>query len=333
MARLDWYIRANLRPRHFQLLVALDELRHVGRVADYLNITQPAVSKALGELERGLEVRLFERDPKGLIPTAFGECLIRFSRSMLRELNATRDELRHLKAGTTGSIRVGMLPVAAPALVPRAVILLKEEAPNTTVVLLEGNSDYLFPMLQEGKVDLIVGTLPVTPQHTGLQYQALHPGEAIVAVCGAKNPLAKKKSVTVKDLTGYPLILPPPAAIFREPVEALMDALDMPLLAGTIESGSMTSSNTFIRDANAISFYSQHLAQHYSRVSGIHILPLKIPRTIITAPIGVIWPKHTDMLASTRLLIEKLAIVIDSVFNADATVTTLEPKKPELPGG
>lgn len=324
MARPDWYIRANLRPRHFQLLVALDELRHVGRVADYLNITQPAVSKALGELERGLEVRLFERDPKGLIPTAFGECLIRFSRSMLRELNATRDELRHLKAGTTGSIRVGMLPVAAPALVPRAVILLKEETPNTTVVLIEGNSDYLFPMLQEGKADLIVGTVPVTPQHTGLQYQALHPGEAIVAVCGAKNPLAKKKSITVKDLAGYPLILPPPAAIFREPVEALMDALDIPLLAGTIESGSMTASNTFIRDANAISFYSQHLAQHYSRVSGIHILPLKIPHTIITAPIGVIWPKHTDMLASTRLLIEKLAVVIDSVFDTDAAVAALK---------
>lgn len=325
MARLDWYIRANLRPRHFQLLVALDDLRHVGRVADYLNISQPAVSKALGELERGLEVRLFERDPKGLIPTVFGECLIRFSRSMLHELNATREELRHLKAGTTGSIRVGMLPVAAPALVPRAVILLKKEAPNTTVVLLEGNSDYLFPMLQEGKVDLIVGTLPVTPQHAGLQYQALHPGEAIVAVCGAQNPLAKKKKITVQDLTGYSLILPPPAVIFREPVEALMDSLGMPLLAGPIESGSMTASNTFIRDANAISFYSQHLARHYARVSGIHILPLKIPSTIITAPIGVIWPKHSDMPASTRLLIEKLALVIDSVFDVDTASSTHKP--------
>jgi len=315
MARLDWYMRANLRPRHFQLLVALDELRHVGRAAESLNITQPAVSKALGELERSLEVRLFERDPKGLIPTAFGECLIRFSRSMLRELNATHDELRHLKAGTTGSIRVGMLPVAAPSLVPRSVALLKEEAPNTTVVLIEGNSDYLFPMLQEGKVDLIVGTLPVTPQHTGLQYQALHAGEAIVAVCGVQNPLASKKHVTVKDLAGYPLILPPLAAIFREPVEALMEALDMPLPAGTIESGSMTASNTFIRDADAISFYSQHLAQHYTRVSGIHILPLDIPQTITTAPIGVIWPKHSDMLASTRLLIDKLTAVINSVFD------------------
>lgn len=317
MARLDWYIRANLRPRHFQLLVALDELRHVGRVADYLNITQPAVSKSLSELERGLEVRLFERDPKGLIPTAFGECLIRFSRSVLRELNTTRDELRHLKAGTTGSIRIGMLPVAAPALVPRSVILLKEEAPATTVVLVEGNSDSLLPMLQEGKLDIIVGTLPSAPRHTGLEFQPLHPGEAIVAVCGTRNPLAAKKKVAVQDLAAYPLIIPPPDAIFREHVDAIMDYFEMPLPAGAIESGSMTASNTFIRDANAISFYSQHLAQHYSRVSGIRILPLKMPAAILTAPIGVIWPKHVEMLASTRLLIEKLAEVIDSVFDAE----------------
>ncbi|HWK61966.1 MAG TPA: LysR substrate-binding domain-containing protein [Eoetvoesiella sp.] len=315
MARLDWYIRANLRPRHFQLLVALDELRHVGRVADYLNITQPAVSKSLSELERGLEVRLFERDPKGLIPTAFGECLIRFSRSVLRELNTTRDELRHLKAGTTGSIRIGMLPVAAPALVPRSVILLKEEAPATTVVLVEGNSDSLLPMLQEGKLDIIVGTLPSAPRHTGLELQPLHPGEAIVAVCGTRNPLAGREKITVQDLAGYPLIIPPPDAIFREHVDAIMDYFDMPLPAGAIESGSMTASNTFIRDANAISFYSQHLAQHYSRVSGISILPLKMPPAIVTAPIGVVWPKHVEMPASTRLLIEKLAEVIDSVFD------------------
>jgi len=317
MARLDWYIRANLRPRHFQLLVALDELRHVGRVADYLNITQPAVSKSLSELERGLEVRLFERDPKGLIPTAFGECLIRFSRSVLRELNTTRDELRHLKAGTTGSIRIGMLPVAAPALVPRSVILLKEEAPATTVVLVEGNSDSLLPMLQEGKLDIIVGPLPSAPRHTGLELQPLHPGEAIVAVCGTRNPLAGREKITVQDLAGYPLIIPPPDAIFREHVDAIMDYFDMPLPAGAIESGSMTASNTFIRDANAISFYSQHLAQHYSRVSGISILPLTMPPAIVTAPIGVVWPKHIEMLASTRLLIEKLAEVIDSVFDAE----------------
>ena len=52
MAQLDWYIRANLKPRHLQLLVALDDLRNTGRAAEHLNISQPAVSKALAEMEK-----------------------------------------------------------------------------------------------------------------------------------------------------------------------------------------------------------------------------------------------------------------------------------------
>lgn len=54
MAQQDWYGHINLKPRHLQLLAALDDLRHVGKVAANINITQPAVSKALAELERGL---------------------------------------------------------------------------------------------------------------------------------------------------------------------------------------------------------------------------------------------------------------------------------------
>jgi hypothetical protein len=57
MAQLDWYIRANLKLRHLQLLVVLDDLRHLGRAAAALNVTPPAASLTLAELERGLEPR------------------------------------------------------------------------------------------------------------------------------------------------------------------------------------------------------------------------------------------------------------------------------------
>jgi hypothetical protein len=69
MAKLDWYIRANLKLRHLQLLVALDDFRSVGRVAAHLNVSQPAVSKTLAMLEEGLEVALFDRSTRGMEPT------------------------------------------------------------------------------------------------------------------------------------------------------------------------------------------------------------------------------------------------------------------------
>lgn len=154
MAKLDWYIRANLKPKHMQMLIALDELRQVGRVASYLNVSQPAISKTLAELERGLDVELFFRSPKGLIPTPYGQTLIKLSRSVMHEFDVTRHELLQLASGAEGRIRVGVLPVAAPVLAPRALIRLREALPRISVVLHEGTTDHLLPLLRSGSLTL-----------------------------------------------------------------------------------------------------------------------------------------------------------------------------------
>lgn len=316
MARLDWYIRANLKPRHFQLLVALDETRHVGRVAQYMNVTQPAVSKALTELEQGLAVKLFDRDPKGLIPTPYGECLIRLSRSMLRELDMARNELKHLLAGTAGSVRIGMLPAAAPVLVPRAVIAFKQTAANAVVTLHEGNSESLMSLLRENKLDLIVGTLPTTIRQ-GMQYRSLHQGESIVAVCGNNHPLLEQPSITPADLASYPMIIPPAGSYFRENFEVAMDKLDVEITAEAIESGSMAASNTLICEMGAISFYSRHLAEHYKHAAGINTLPLEIP--VLTAPIGVTWPTNPGLPVAAQQFVSQLENEAAEIFDSAAT--------------
>ena len=91
MAHLDWYIRANLKLRHLQLVVTLDELRNVGRVAAYLNVSQPAVSKTLSALERELNMSLFQRTACGTEPTEDGECLILHARQILGNLSSPRN--------------------------------------------------------------------------------------------------------------------------------------------------------------------------------------------------------------------------------------------------
>jgi DNA-binding transcriptional LysR family regulator len=56
MLQADWFLRSNLKPRHFRLLVALDDLRHLGRVAQSLHVSQPAASLALRDIEKRLGV-------------------------------------------------------------------------------------------------------------------------------------------------------------------------------------------------------------------------------------------------------------------------------------
>jgi DNA-binding transcriptional LysR family regulator len=113
MADIDRVLRSNLKLRHLQLLVALDQFRHLGRASEFLSLTQPAVSKTLAEIERLFGVPLFERSTRGTEPTPYGNTVLRFARSVLADYERTRDELAAVAAGATGRVRVGAMVVAS----------------------------------------------------------------------------------------------------------------------------------------------------------------------------------------------------------------------------
>lgn len=322
MAKLDWYIRANLKPKHMQILIALDELRQVGRVAVYLNFSQPAISKTLTELERGLGVELFVRSPKGLIPTRYGQSLIKLSRSVLQEFDVTHQELQQLASGAVGRLRVGVLPVAAPVLAPMALIRLQEALPRLSVVLQEGTSDHLLPQLRAGELDLVVGNLPPASSSVamGLEESILFMGETVAVVCGTHHPLNHRAELSPEDLKPYPFVIPPIGSAFRATVDEVMLAFGLDSSCAMIESGSMTSTNTVIRGTQALSFYSRHLAEHYCRLGALTILPLNTPRQ--TMPIGMVWSpmqeQNPGMVKMRELLVDVAAEVFQSTGSKHA---------------
>ena len=99
-----WFIRARLKTRQLLLLVVLAEEGNIHRAAQVLNMTQPAASKLLKDLEDVLEVPLFERLPRGMRPTWYGESMIRHARMALASLNEAHDEIVALKAGSLGHV-------------------------------------------------------------------------------------------------------------------------------------------------------------------------------------------------------------------------------------
>src|SRR5262250_3035684 len=116
MAQIDRVLRSNIKLRHLQLMVALDEFRHLGRTAEFLSVSQPAVSRVLTEVEKMLGLTLFTRSTRGTEPTAAGESLVRFARSVLAQYEQTRDEIAAVESGASGRIRIGSMGAALPAL-------------------------------------------------------------------------------------------------------------------------------------------------------------------------------------------------------------------------
>ena len=323
MAHLDWYIRANLKPRHLQLLVALDDFRYVGKVAASLNITQPAVSKSLAELEKGMGMKLFERSARGVHPTIYGECLIRHARTVLTDLTLARDELTELMSGASGSLQIGALSTAVHSFLPQAVALLKQRTPNTSVQVREGTMESFLSELWSGKLDLIVGRLPNNRPGVGLGEKILSE-EGVTLVAGRGHPLVRRKQVHWSDLKDLPWVLPPAGTMLREPVERAFERHGMPLPTNRVETLSVHLICSYLQLSKAVAFVGKDVSKHYQGIGLIAALPLELPKLV--RPVGVAWSNQRALSPTAELMVKCLEEVsLRAKFQAPAAIALSKP--------
>ena len=154
-----WFIQGRLKSRQLLLLVALADEGNIHRAAQVLRTTQPAASKLLKDLEQMLGVALFERLPRGMKATLYGETMIRHARAALASLSQAHDELSALKAGHFGQVSVGAITSPGLMLLPPAVALVKQEHPELRVALEIETSDVLMERLVLGKLDILIARL------------------------------------------------------------------------------------------------------------------------------------------------------------------------------
>ncbi len=188
-ADTHWFIRARLKTRQLLLLVAMEEEGNIHGARQVLNMTQPAASKLLKDLEDMLEVKLFDRLPRGVRPTWYGEnhdspC----AHGAVRSLSQAHEEIDALKAGRFGSVSIGTITAPAITLLPEAVAQVKAVHPSLRVGLQVETSDVLIDRLAQGKLDIVVGRLFARHDKADLRYQALVE-EPIAAVVRTGHPV------------------------------------------------------------------------------------------------------------------------------------------------
>src|SRR5690242_16305570 len=115
---------SRLRFRHLQMLGALADTGGIRRAAQRLNLTQPAVSKALGEIEQAFGYALFTRTPKGLAPTPAGRVVLRGAALLVNEASQLHAEARAAQAEAEASLRLGVAAFVAMSLVPQVLAAL-----------------------------------------------------------------------------------------------------------------------------------------------------------------------------------------------------------------
>jgi DNA-binding transcriptional LysR family regulator len=215
-SKADYLVR-RLRLRHLELLVALAQAGTLRAAALRLHLSQPALSKMLGEIETGFGARLFERSSQGVTANALGGAVVYRARVILGELSRGKDEVDALRTGATGVLRVGTLSVTSA--VPKAVVQLRRALPGARVQILEGRVRELIQRLLEGELDCVFGA--ITPELlTSDLLPQLRPEvlleDELCVLCGTDHPLVRRRRLRWTDLRAAAWVTPPKDTLVRQ---------------------------------------------------------------------------------------------------------------------
>jgi DNA-binding transcriptional LysR family regulator len=303
-----WFIRARLKPRQLLLLVALDDEGSIHRAAQVLHMTQPAASKLLKDLEDVLEVPLFERLPRGMRPTWYGETMIRHSRVALASLTHAHEELAALKAGRFGQVSVGAITSPGLMLLPPAVALVKKEHPSLRVALEIETSDVLMERLAQGKLDILVARLFAQHDKSQLRYERLT-AEPVCALVRPEHPLVDRNDLTLRDVVDAGWIVPPAGSVLRHRFELMFQEDGLPPPINVVETSALLFITRMLQQSDMIAVLAADVANYYAEHGIAKALPLDMPCHM--DDFGIIT--RTDRLASPAAKVMMKALKVSSL--------------------
>ncbi len=192
---------------HLKFFVEVAEHQSITKAAKALNITQPAVTRGILQLEEELQVSLFDRLPRSMHLTRFGESYLRHVQAVFVQLDNARAELQHLADSPTDEIVIGAGPTWLMGVLPEVLGEFTRNNPNVTIRIRGGYDKQLSEMLYRGEVSFILSDTNNSQLMSNLVEIPLIHCEYVVA-CGKKHPLAGRKKVQLRELLEYPWAMP-----------------------------------------------------------------------------------------------------------------------------
>jgi DNA-binding transcriptional LysR family regulator len=272
----NWFLRARLKTRQLLLLIALDEQRNIHRASEELHMTQPAASKQLKDLEEMLGVQLFERLPRGMEPTIYGETMIRHARMALTSLSLAHEDIVAIKAGLTGQVDIGTIMTPGIALLPRALTRIKQQAPRLRVGVEMEQSNVLLEQLRRGRLDFMIGRIPERESAAGLSYEELG-DEPACAVVRPGHPLLAAKNLQLRDISSQPWILPKQGSILRARCELMFRRAGLEVPVNVVDTTAVLLITPLLQQTDALNVMPIAVAKYYESQGVLNILPIELP--------------------------------------------------------
>ncbi|OUY35643.1 LysR substrate-binding domain-containing protein, partial [Klebsiella pneumoniae] len=261
-----------IRLRHLHTFVAVAQQGTLGRAAETLNLSQPALSKTLNELEQLTGTRLFERGRLGAQLTLVGEQFLTHAVKVLDALNSAGQALNRKEGLNNDIVRIGALPTAALGILPTVIGQFHKQQKDITLQVATMNNTMLLAGLKSGEIDIGIGRMSDPELMSGLHYELLFL-ESLKLVVRPGHPLLQE-TVTLSRVMEWPVVVSPKGTVPRQNAEALLQSQGCKMPAGCIETLSASLSRQLTVDFDYVWFVPSGAVKDDLRRGVLTALPI-----------------------------------------------------------
>lgn len=244
--------------KQLRYLAAIARYGSFSRAAQILKLSQPTLSNSIAQLEKQVGKRVLERGRAGAKLTGAGEILSRRAIQLEAIVTRTSEEVHHFKSSALGPIAVGVTPVAAADLVPRALALLRQEIPAAAAVIRETTHAEGLAALLRGELDLMVGPVGVYPGSDDITEERVAT-DPLCVVVRAGHALARTKRTTLRRLQNADWVLPSDGSAYQRQLEALFTVAGITWPVRAIRTNSMTAMKAIVIHGDGVALMPRQL--------------------------------------------------------------------------
>ncbi|MFM0213281.1 LysR family transcriptional regulator [Paraburkholderia sediminicola] len=264
-----------LKARHFVLLSSVYRHRSLRKVADEMNLSQPAITKALKEMEEIVGAELFERTSRGLVPTPVAYLLVPRSAAFLEDLRNLAADLTAFHAGFHGTVRIGIIQFISYSLLTKAMDALRQQGFNYRFVVHDGHTDALVDMLSRHELDCVIARLTHV-NSSEMEQEILYTQQAVLLSNRAyQSPNSRK--LTINDFATAEWVLPPKATPTRRAFEEMLVRSGVVIREPLVETISVAAIKaTLASNEVCVTMLPRDLAEEIAAEGLCRILPVEL---------------------------------------------------------
>ena len=289
--------------RHVRTFLEVARTGAIGKAASVLNVSQPAVTRTVRELEEALGAAVIEPDGRGIRLTAAGEEFRRHAGASLAALRQGVDAVRAAGAEAEQPLRVGALPTVSARVMPGAVRKYLADVPGGRLKIVTGENAVLLDQLSSGSLDLVVGRLASPERMVGFTFEHLY-SEQVLFVVRAGHPLLGRAPFDIAEMANFPMVMPTTTAIIRPYVERFLIAHGLPDPGARIESVSDSFGRVFVRDSDAVWAISEGVVIGDVAAGALAALPIDTSET--RGAVGITLRADAERTSSMPALIRAI---------------------------